>query len=182
MDMTQMNSGSLAITAGTDYQVVTDGTYEAAYTGFKTYAEETPWGHKEGARLYFKITKGPFNNATVSFKGAFFQDRTTGKYVVGMKSKLAEAIMTVTGGVDTLNPGHVGTKVFINVKTNTSKKTGNVYSNVESIFPMPKYEAPATIVQNPQQTQKPTVQIQPAQKVGNPALLEGLDDLSDFTH
>jgi hypothetical protein len=163
---------------------ITHNQTDAMYNGFKPFAEESQWGPKQGVRMQFKITKGKFLNQNVSYKGNFFQDQQTGKWVVGMKSKLAEVIRVITGGTETINKGHVGTKVLIVVKCNTSKKNGSVYANVESVLPMPKFDDAPAPVQQPAPTMRTTTEpvapqsTQPAAK--NSTLLDDLTDLSDF--
>lgn len=189
MNMTNNGADELSINNNAQlYITPADGVYPAVYSGFKPYAEDGMYGHKEGARLQFKITGGKFANANVSFKGNFMQDQQTGRYVVGMRSKLAEAIRVITGGTESLNKGHIGTKVLIKVKTNVSKKNGNTYANVELVMPMPAYEdtsaAPAT--QQVAQTVPGQAQVQATQpaavahQASNDNLLNDLTDLTDL--
>ena len=191
MEMT--NSGDLSIAKPREWPVVEDGTWEAEYTGFRPFKEDGQWGHKEGVRLLFKVTKGPFATNEVTFKGNFFQDNQSGKWIIGSKSKLAEAIRNVTGG-QSLNKGHVGTKVFVTVVVNTSKSNGKRYSNVTAIIPIPKDYAPssqpaqqqapaqAAPANPPAQAAKPASQA-PAQQTApskNDNLMDDLSDLSDL--
>lgn len=194
MEMT--NQGDLSIEKPREFKVVEDGTWEAEYKGYRPYKEDGMWGHKEGVRLQFRITKGPFANEFVSFKGPFFQDQATGKYVVGRKSKLADAIRVITGGTDSLNKGHEGTLVFVTVVVSTAgdkaKKPGTRYSNVTAVIPVPRDYSPAQTMAAkaapapapapaaaPAAT--PTPQTQPAATpVKNNDLLDELSDLSDF--
>lgn len=188
MDITHNQTDELAISKVAQYPVVTDAIYEAAYSGFKPFAEETQWGPKQGARLSFKITKGKFTNQTVSFKGNFFQDQATGRWSVGMKSKLAEVIRVITGGTETLNKGHIGSKVLISVKTNVSKKNGNTYSNIDQVFPLPMDDTQTAVAaqvtaQAAQPAPAQAVPVQPAQPapaLQSSTLLTDLTDLSDF--
>lgn len=146
MEMT--NTGDLSIEKPRVFRTVEAGTWEAEYKGFRPYKEDGQWGHKEGVRLQFRVTKGPYANEYVAFKGAFYQDQATGKYIIGRKSKLAEAIRNVTGGAESLNKGHEGTIVFVTVAVNPSKKDPNVrYSNVTAIIPIPKDYAAAAPAQ-----------------------------------
>lgn len=179
MDTKNNQPDELLISTASQFPTVTDGTYEAAYNGFKPFAEDTQWGPKQGARIQFKITKGKFINQTVSFKGNFFQDQQTGRWVVGMKSKLAEVIRIITGGTDALNKGHIGSRVLINVKTNVSKKNGNTYSNVDAVLPLPQDDAPvaASVTQAAPAVQHTTPAAQPKPQSD---LLNDLTDLSDF--
>jgi hypothetical protein len=192
MERTPTGSEELAISPMPEYPVVEDGTYEATYNGFKPFAEDTAWGPKQGARLMFKITRGKFANQTVSFKGNFFQDSATGRHIIGMRSKLAEVIRVITGGTETINKSHIGTRVIIQVKTKESKKTGKRYANVDAVlqFPVGDQDAkqytpqPQQVAQTaPAQTQMQATQPaqtqaqQPAQKS---ALLDDLSDLADF--
>ena len=194
MDVTNANE-DLAIEKPKVYKDIPDGTYQATYKGFKPYKEDGFYGHKEGARLHFNIAKGPYTGEFVSFKGAYFQNRDTGGYSIGNKSKLADAIRNVTGG-EKLNAGHVGTQVLI-VVTSTiagpkSKEPGKKWSFVASIIPLPKDEMPtlpapqaqATPAQPTQTAQAPT---QPAKvataatQTKNTDLLDGLDSLDDLS-
>lgn len=197
MDMT--NTGDLSIEKQREFPVVDDGTWEAEYKGFKPFQEDGQWGHKEGVRLQFQITKGPFNKQYVSFKGNFFQDNQSGKWVIGRKSKLAEAIRVITGGVDTIGKAHEGTRVFVTVAKKVGKTSGKPYCMVTSVIPMPKdyaaaqapapQQAPAAQpAPAPQQT-APVPQPQAAAPVAaqpaptpqkNSELLDELSDLSDF--
>ena len=190
------NTGDLSVEAPRVYKEVPDGTYQAVYKGFKPYKEDGLWGHKEGVRLHFNITKGPFKDEFVTFKGAYFQNRDTGGYSIGNKSKLADAIRNVTGG-EKLNAGHVGTNVLI-VVTSTiagpkSKEPGKRWANVTSIIPLPKddVEAPQTTQASatsqtmpPVQPATPPVKAAPAPvqaQTKNTDLLDGLDSLDDLS-
>lgn len=143
MERTQMSEDSITVTelkggfgGGGQAAVLDDGTYEAEYQRMKVFMDNTQWGEKKCARLYFKVTRGKYKDQQTSFKGTFFQDSETQAWVVGSKSKLADAIRAIAGG-KTLSAEHVGTKVFVVVKKKDSKKTGNPYSFVESIIPRP---------------------------------------------
>ena len=192
MEMT--NTGDLNIASEKVYPVVEDGTYEADYKGYKPFQEDGIYGHKEGVRLQFQITKGPFKGQYVAFKGTFFQDNQSGKWNIGHKSKLAEAIRTLTGG-ERLNKGHEGTRVYIVVTvatTKTGKNAGKRYSNVSMVLALPKdYSAPAA-QQAPAPAQQPaaapaanpvTAQAQaaPQAQPKNDDLLDGLDGLDDLS-
>lgn len=192
---TTNTTGDLSIDKAREYPVVEDGTWEAEYKGFRPFKEDGQWGHKEGVRLNFKVTKGPHINQFVSFKGNFFQDNQSGKWIIGRKSMLAEAIRAITGGSESLTKGHEGTRVFVQVHVNTTKtgpNAGKRYSNVKTVIPMPKdYSAPAPTPQAqpvaaapkpatpPQQpaTQTVTRTEAPAK---NADLLDSLSEMSDF--
>ena len=207
MEMT--NTGDLNIESERVYPVVEDGTYEADYKGYKPFKEDGIYGHKEGVRLQFQITKGPFKGQYVSFKGTFFQDNQSGKWNIGRKSKLAEAIRTITGG-EKLNKGHEGTRVYIVVTVNTTKtgkNAGKRYSNVSMILALPKdysaapaatpapaaaapapapvaqpapAPAPAPVAAQAAQT-APQAQPAPVTQPANDDLLGGLEGLDDLS-
>lgn len=143
MDSTRMSEDSLTVTelkggfgGGTKFPVLDDGTYEAVYEKLSVFMDNTQWGEKKAARLYFKITRGKYKDQLTSFKGTFFQDKETQGWVIGSQSKLAEAIKAVTGG-GSISPADAGTRVFIKVAKKVSKKSGNPYSYVEAVFPAP---------------------------------------------
>lgn len=189
----------LAIGSNTPKVIVEDGTYEAELTNFKIGNEVSKWGPKQFAKLNFKITKGQYTNVNVTYKGNFFQDQASGQWVIGPKSKLAEAIKSVTNGSVSLNRGHIGTRAFVKVKTYTSQTSGERYSLVETIIAMPRdYSAAAqpaapaaAPVAQPQPQPQPQVQASrpapqaqaPAAKPAaqNPNLLDDLTELSDYT-
>jgi len=210
MDREQMSEDSLTVTelkgggaGGQNAPVLDDGTYEAEYQRMKLFMDNTPWGEKKAARLYFKVTRGKYKEQVTSYKGTFFQDKETQAWVVGSKSKLADAIRAVTGG-KTLSQDHVGTKVFVVVRKKVSKTTGNPYSFVESIIPRPaddsieSIEQPAAAAQRPVTahvaqpapvqrpvvvTQKPVVArpvVPPPVEDASEGLLADLTELSDF--
>ena len=192
MEMT--NNGELSVAKPREYPVVEDGTWEAAYMGYKPFTDDGQFGHKEGVRLQFKISKGPFVNQYVSMKGNFFQDEQTGKWLIGGKSKLAGLIRTLTGGSESLTKAHEGTKVFVTVVTKVAQTSGKRYSNVTAVIPMPKdYAGTQTATPPAQPAAAPAAQQTPktqpaAQQIQKPApapqqnrdLLDDLSDLSDF--
>ena len=186
MEMT--NTGDLSINAPKEYPVIEDGTYPAVYKGYKPFKEDGQWGHKEGVRLQFQIGgNGPFKGQYVSFKGNFFQDNQSGKWIIGSKSKLAEAIRVITSG-ETLNKGHEGTQVYVIVTVNTTKtgkNAGKRYSNVSMVLALPKdYSAPAPAAQPAPAQQPAAVGAPTTQQTSTPAknkdLLDDLSDLSDI--
>lgn len=204
MDKTQISEDTLTVTefkggfsGGPKGPALDGGTYEAEYERMKIFMDETQWGTKKAARLYFKITRGKYKDQTTSFKGTFFQDKETQAWIVGSKSKLGDAIRAVTGGTQ-LTPEHVGSKVFVVVKKNVSKKTGEPYSFVESIIPAPedasgdiepsspaavqRQAAPAPAAARPAQAPKPAARPAvpaPIEDSGD-GLLADLTELSDF--
>ena len=192
----------LAIGSNTPKIVVEDGTYEAELTNFKIGNEVSKWGPKQFAKLNFKITKGQYANVGVTYKGNFFQDQASGQWIIGPKSKLAEAIKSVTNGSVSLNRGHIGTRAFVKVKTFTSQTSGERYSLVETIIAMPRdyvsaaqqqaQPAAGPVVNNTTAGMQPQVQAtrpapQPAPQAAKPAqpanpnLLDDLTELSDYT-
>lgn len=197
----------LSIGSNTPKVIVEDGTYEAELTNFKIGNEVSKWGPKQFAKLHFKITKGQYANVNVTYKGNFFQDQASGQWVIGPKSKLAEAIKSVTNGSVSLNRGHIGTRAFVKVKTFTSQTSGERYALVEQIIAMPRdysraaqqaQPAAGPVAQQPQprpqqvaqtapgqaqmQTTQPAQQPRPAQAPAqNPNLLDDLTELSDYT-
>lgn len=206
MDTQKMSEDSITVTefggkggGGPKGPVLDDGTYEAEYQRMKIFMDNTQWGEKKCARLYFRVTRGKYKDQQTSFKGTFFQDNETKAWVVGSKSKLADAIRAVTGG-KTLSAEHVGTKVFVVVKKKVSK-TNNPYSFVESIIPRPAEEGEETLSQAAEATAKPAAAPavatapRPVQAAPKPAarpavpapttdasesLLADLTELSDF--
>ena len=190
MNVTNETGGDLSIEGPRVYKDVPDGTYQAEYKGFKNYKEDGFYGHKEGVRLHFNIIKGPFKGEFLSFKGPYFQNRDTGAYSIGHKSKLADAIRNVTGG-EKLNAGHVGTQVLV-VVTSTiagpkSKEPGKRWANVTGIIPLPKDDVEPTQATPPPATAQATPPTQPVKAVTTPAqtkntdLLDGLDSLDDLS-
>ena len=205
MDRNQVSEDSLTITelkggfgGGQQAVVHDDGTYEAEYQKLKVFMDNTPWGEKKCARIYFKITRGKYKDQMTSYKGTFFFDENANAWVVGGKSKLADAIRALTGGKN-LTPEHVGTKVFVVVKKNVSKKTGNPYSFVETIITRPSDDgetltqaaasaaAPAPARQaapapRPAQAPRPAARpVVPAPtEDSSDGLLSDLTELSDF--
>lgn len=144
MEREQVSEDSITVTelkggggGGAKGPVFDEGTYEAEYQRMKVFMDNTPWGEKKCARLYFKVTRGKYKDEQTSYKGTFFLDEDTGNWIVGSKSKFADAIRAITGG-KTLSAEHAGTKVFVSVKQKVSKKTGNPYSFVDSIIPRPQ--------------------------------------------
>lgn len=208
MERNQLSEDSLTVTelkggfgGGQQIAVMDDGTYEAEYARMKIFMDNTPWGEKKCARLYFKVTRGKYKDQLTSFKGTFFQDKETQGWIVGSKSKLGDAIRAVSGG-KTLGNEHIGTKVFVVIKKNVSKKSGNPYSFVESIIPRPTEEGEsvdeaAASIQDSAQTntaaqartaqgRNATPAPKPAAKIPAPSvetedsLLADLTELSDF--
>lgn len=190
MDSEDTSESSLTVTefkgGGGEYTTFEDGaTYEAEYSGLSVFMDESPWGTKKAARLYFTITRGQYKGKKASFKGFFFQDNETKVWVVGGRSKLAEAIRGVTGGT-TIDKSHKGVKVFITIKNKTSKK-GNVFSLIDKIIPKPKDESEAPVASNAQPAAKLNVGSGPAPAAAPKAddsdkgLLDDLTELSDFT-
>jgi hypothetical protein len=154
MDKTRVSEDSLTVTefkagapgGGQVYPVLDDGTYEAEYQKMKVFMDNTQWGLKKCSRLYFAITRGRYKGQTTTFKGQFFEDRVTKDWIVGSKSKLADAIRAISGG-KSLTPENIGAKVFVVVKKGTSKKDGHEYSFVENIIPRPVDDGEGTIAQ-----------------------------------
>ena len=204
MDSTRMSEDSLTVTElkggfgnGQKAPVLDAGTYEAEYQKLSVFEDNTQWGVKKAARLYFKITRGKYKDQMTSFKGTFFQDQETQNWVIGSKSKLAEAIKAVTGGGN-IGPANVGTKVWVKVDQKVSKKTGLPYSFVELVIPVPEadgdtvVEAAAAIQTKPAApVARPANVAQTMPKVVKPAipapvadsgdgLLADLTELSDF--
>ena len=75
MDKTQTSEDSLTVTelkggfgGGQSAPVFDDGTYEAEYQRMKIFMDNTPWGEKKCARLYFKVTRGKYKDQNTSFK------------------------------------------------------------------------------------------------------------------
>jgi hypothetical protein len=185
----------LAVGPDTPKVIVEDGTYEAELTNFKVGNEVTQYGPKQFVKFIFKITKGQYTNINVTYKGNKFLDQASGQWGIGPRSKLAEAIKTITNGLSTINRGHIGTRVFVKVKTHTSQASGERYPLVETIIAMPRdYSAAAqpaapaaAPVARPQpqvQASRPAPQAQaPAAKPAaqNPDLMDDLKELSDYT-
>ena len=167
----------------------------------RIFMDNTQWGEKKAARLYFKITRGKYKDQTTSFKGTFLQDRETQAWVVGSESKLADVIRAITGG-KTLSNDHTGTRVFVVIKQKVSKKTKEPYSFVESCISRPEDDGGTTLDQAAEDVQRPaaaqpkrpaptpvtTVPQKPTPKPVIPAsvedagegLLADLTELSDF--
>jgi len=207
MDSTRISEDSLTVTelkggfgGGQKFPVLDAGTYEAVYEKLSVFMDNTQWGEKKAARLYFKITRGKYKDQVTSFKGTFFEDKETNGWVIGSKSKLADAIKAVTGGGN-ISPANAGTKVFVKVDQKVSKKTGNPYSFVEAVFPAPSddetlaeaTQSVQTPVARPVQAVRPVTggQVQAPKPVAKPAipapvadsgdgLLADLTELSDF--
>ncbi len=167
MEMTN-NNEDLAIASQKEFPVVTDGTYEAEYKGFKPFQEESAmWGHKEGVRLQFQIMKGPFKGQYVSFKGNYYQEQATGKWFIGRKSKLAEVIRVMTGGGERLKKEHLGMRLFIVVSVNTTKSgknAGKQYSNVVGVMALPSDYTPAPAIEQRQAQRPAPAQTAPVQQ------------------
>lgn len=201
MERTQQSEETLTVTelsGGGDGEYIAwdDGTYEAEYGGLKVFMDNTPWGEKKAARLYFICTRGKYKGQKTTFKGLFFQDKETGAWVVGSKSKLADVIRAISGG-KTLSEDSKGLKVFVVIKSRVSKKNGKTYSNVESVIPRPADDdegvaksaeetarpaarpavRAAVPVQAVRQAVKPSIPVAPAASGG---LLDDLTELSDF--
>jgi hypothetical protein len=176
---------------------IPEGTYEAEYRGFKVFMDKTPWDNleKKVCRLMFKVSVGPQKDQITSYKKIMVKTND-GRWVVGGKTDLAEAIRTVTGGTDNLTPEFVGRRFFIKVKNKKSKtahkETGlfNTYDFVDTVLQMPSTGIPAPA---PVQTQTAAVatngaaakaQLAPtaAGNGGNKdsGLLDDLSELSDF--
>jgi len=204
MESRNSSEDSLSITnVKSSFPVVDEGTYDATYAGFQVFMDNTPWGEKKVARVYFQIVRGKFKGGKVSFKGTFMKDPETDGWVVGSKSKLADVIRIITGGSGNLTAEDKGTGVFVNVQQKVAKKSGNAYCFVENVLEKPKDDeeevevpkrvavqaAPQPAVQQPV-VQQPAVQqevqpvaAQPAPAVEKKAeggLLDDLDSLSDF--
>jgi hypothetical protein len=196
MDRMQTSEDSLTVTelkggGGGGGVVLDSGTYEAEYMRMKLFMDNTPWGEKKCVRLYFKITRGKYKDQATSYKGTLFLDNETQQWIVGSKSKLADAIRAVTGG-KTISPENAGTKVFVVVKKKTSKQNRE-YSFVDSIIPRPEEDG-ETLAESTEAVQRtaPTVArpapARPATKPAIPApaddsgdgLLADLTELSDF--
>jgi hypothetical protein len=156
------------------------GTYVARYDGLKVFMDNTPWGEKKAARIYFKVAKGQFTGQRIGFKGHFFQNDSNGQWVVGSKSKLAEVIRTVTGGNDNLTRDHVGTPVFISVVEKTAKTSNKTYILIDKVMPVPSNGGtprPAAA----KSEDKPAEKVTAGKKSeDNNGLLDDLTDLSDF--
>ena len=187
MEETNLSDDSLSISdVKLGGPIVDDGTYEAAYTGLEVgMGDSKLYGPKKYAKLHFDVQRGKFRGRKLSFRNNFVQDPETQQWVVGSKSKLADAIRTITGGQN-LNKSHIGTTVFITVKNEPSKKgDGKVYSYIVAIIPKPSDEdgdtkaavaAPAAR----QATVAPAVKIAPKPAVKSEGLLDDLTELSDF--
>lgn len=119
---------------------VKEGTHKAVYMGLKTFMDNTPWGEKQAVRLLFRIWEGDHRGTTVSLKGLMIYAESKGKWVIGGRSKLAAKVRTLTKGGLNIGAEHKGTRVFVEVRNNTSKKkdeeTGKfrVYDFVESFI------------------------------------------------
>ena len=204
MESQNMSDSSLSISemkggaGNSEYPTMDDGTYEAQYEGLRVLMDTTQWGPKKIARLYFTVTRGKYRGGKASYRGSFIQDRETQAWVVGSKSKLADAMRAITGGQKTLDETHKGRKVFIIVKKTVSKKTGKDVSFVESVVPgpddtEPMEQAAAPLAAAPAQavirTQAPaTVKtaapakpvIPPAAQPASENLIDELTEFSDF--
>jgi hypothetical protein len=162
---------------GGDYPDMDDGTYEAKYTGLRVFMDKSPWGEKKAARLYFQVTRGKYKGSKASFKGFFIQDPETDAWVVGSKSKLAEAIRNVTGGSKTLDRSHEGVAVFINIKNKPTKK-GTNFCFIDAIIPKPSDDREQAA---PKAGPKPEATAAAAkEKSSGGDLISDLDALSDF--
>ena len=181
-----------------------DGTYEASYNGLSVFMEDTPWGNKKRARLYFIFTRGKYKGLKTSFRGDFLEDKESGGWLVGSKSKLAAAIRAVTGGDKTIDEGHKGRRVFVKIVKKTKKDGTGQYSLVEEVIAAPDDEegvsdaaqSMAQPAQAPRQQVAQAVRtVQPATPLVTPAakpkvppaavessggLLDDLTELSDF--
>lgn len=149
------------------YPVVEAGVYEAEFKEFTVAMEDSQWGIKQAAKLKFNIIKGPHAGTPLTYKGNFYLNDETKQWIIPSKSKLAAAVNAVTGGIGVLGPQFVGTRVFINVTVNISKKTGEPYSLVDKIMVMPKEYAMASQQQMPQAV--PMQQPAPAYQAQQPA-------------
>jgi hypothetical protein len=172
---------------------IPEGTYEAEYRGFKAFMDTTPWDQKEKkvCRLMFKICVGPQKDQITSYKRIMVKTND-GRWVVGGKTDLAEAIRTVTGGTDNLTPEFVGRRFFIKVKNKKSKtphkESGEfrTYDFVDTVLqmpssgtpaPAPAASAPAAAPAQPA-AQAPAAAANGAKK--DSGLLDDLSELSDF--
>lgn len=167
--------------------LITPGTYESEFIGVNIKMEDTPWGNKKAAKLRFKITSGTFIGQHVVFKAYYFNLPGTTTHVIGSKTRLAEAIRSITGGKTALTKENIGTRTFIKVKNHVSKKTGETFPLVDSVIEMPSTYNPTPAAQAPK-TQMATVAnqtSQPVQPTQQPTqtdtnVLDELTDISDF--
>ena len=207
-----MGDGELSISEKvrpSKFQLIDDGIYEGIYKGFAPYHDtKGTYGEKKGVRLMFEIAKGPFAKSMISTKSNFVQDSETGEWIIGKDTRLAHDIKTITGGSPRINPGHIGNRVYLVIKKSPSKKDpSKIYSNIDSVMPLPDGTIQAPVQQAPVQqapvqqapVQQAPVQQAPVQQapmptaapvkaaakpapvpVGNPGLLNELSDLADF--
>ena len=185
MEETNLSDDSLSISdVKLGGPIVDDGTFEAAYTGLEVGMGDTKWGTKKYAKLHFEVQRGKFRGRKLSFRNNFVQDPETQQWVVGSKSKLADAIRTITGGKN-LDKSHIGTTVFITVKNEPSKKgDGKIYSNIVAIIPKPSDEEPEPVAGRSAAAVAPAVapaaKLAPKPAVKSEGLLDDLTELSDF--
>ena len=211
METTNTNNQEISVT---DFQgvskfgAVDDGTYRTMYKGFRPYHDTTgsfvaQYGEQKGYRLMFEITTGPFKGKMVSYKGKMYRNDDTGQWVIGKKSKLADAIRAITGGSETINASHMGSQVFVVVKNSiggpTSKNPGKPFPNVKDVLVMPRdmmvdvstlnvkrsepvATTPAPITPAAVVAKAAALPLAPAQAVTNPDLINELGDLSDFNN
>jgi hypothetical protein len=131
---TQDSGGELSIRkSNRKREHVAAATYEAAYKNLFSFMDDHPkWGKKMKARLYFVIVNGPEKGKTISFKGGLLKD-DAGDWFVGAKSKLADAIRTVTGGDEDIGDRHRGRRVLCSVKN--GEGASGPYHYIEKLLP-----------------------------------------------
>jgi hypothetical protein len=178
---------------GSERKTIPASTYEAEYRGMKVQMEKTKpeWGvngQRKVVRLLFKIVKGPSKGSITSYKGGMFANND-GTWVVGSKSKLAEAMKIITGGKPTLDDTCIGKLFFVNVTNNKAKKpeadgvTYRVFDQVETFLAKPVDDsAPTAIVAaaTPAPATAAPATAAPANAASNPGLLDDLTSLADF--
>lgn len=131
--MEQIEGGSLSITEfakggngnGKDRKPIPEGTYPAVYTGMKVFFEDTAnYGRKKCVRLNFKITGGlkEVVGRFTSFKGMLSENKETGAWVIGSKSKLAKVVTAITNGAGTIDDTYKNKPVFVVITHSKSAK------------------------------------------------------------
>lgn len=180
--------GSLSISEIKERPPVPPGSYDATYEGLKVFTNNGFKGVQKIVSLRFIVTTGPEKGRTVFFKGQMYPN-DSGNWIVGSKSRLAEAIRSITGK-DTIDATHKKTPVIVTVKHNKAKKpsadgTFRTYVEVDTIVARPNSErvAPQTQAQEARREAIPAAA--PAKTGSAPAakngdLLDSLTDLGDF--
>ncbi len=116
---------------------VPDGVYRALYKGFKMFMDNTPWGEKKVVKMSFFLTSGPAKGSTLTFRGMMVREDSSGKWIIGSRSKLGAAIKSINPNGTSINEDFINTPVLVKVTNMVSKRTGENFALISEVLPAP---------------------------------------------